>query len=118
MTSHSEDQRRMGEKIRAARRAKGWSQEDLSDRVGVRASTVSSWERGTARIRVGHCKALARELGLTISQLNGVERMDITPLTVAKAPELAAAANLLGCRLLTEHGPSGPRFQLEPLEAN
>ncbi len=36
----------MGEKIALARRQRGWSQEELADRVGVSRQSVSKWESG------------------------------------------------------------------------
>lgn len=35
-----------GEKIREVRQAKGWSQQELADKVGCRMQTVSEWETG------------------------------------------------------------------------
>lgn len=39
----------MGEKILTMRRSRGWSQEELADRVGVTRQAVSRWESGSAK---------------------------------------------------------------------
>lgn len=39
----------MGEKILNMRKARGWSQEELAERVGVSRQAVSRWESGTAK---------------------------------------------------------------------
>ena len=39
----------LGEKIRAARAAKGWKQKHLAAQVDVEPITVSRWERGRLR---------------------------------------------------------------------
>lgn len=35
-----------GEKILAARAGKGWSQQQLADKLGCRMQTVCEWEKG------------------------------------------------------------------------
>ncbi|HUK94660.1 MAG TPA: helix-turn-helix transcriptional regulator [Gaiellaceae bacterium] len=42
----SDEKQRLGERIRAARTAKGWKQKHLAARVDVEPITVSRWERG------------------------------------------------------------------------
>lgn len=39
----------MGEKILNMRKARGWSQEELAERVGVTRQAVSRWESGSAK---------------------------------------------------------------------
>ena len=39
----------MGEKILNMRKARGWSQEELAERIGVTRQAVSRWESGAAK---------------------------------------------------------------------
>ncbi len=61
----------MGDRIRVLRKSKGWTQQDLADRLeragaGVTFSAISQWERGeTQNIKLPVFLALVRELGTT-----------------------------------------------------
>lgn len=56
----------MGDRIRRLREAKGWTQRELADRVGVTEAAVSQWERGeTKNIKNLNFAALLEELGTT-----------------------------------------------------
>jgi transcriptional regulator with XRE-family HTH domain len=45
-TSRKDALRDLGRRIVRLREAKGWSQSDLADRMGVPGSRLSKWERG------------------------------------------------------------------------
>jgi DNA-binding XRE family transcriptional regulator len=56
----------MGDRIKQLRQSKGWTQEQLGDRVGVSKMAVSAWETGgTANIRLKTFLALCEEFGTT-----------------------------------------------------
>lgn len=61
----------MGDRIRALRQSKGWTQQQLADRLTARGarvtfSAVSQWERGeTQDIKLRLFLALVEELGTT-----------------------------------------------------
>lgn len=56
--------------IRAARKAKRLSQQEVADKVGVSKATVSDWERGRMFPRPDKAVALVRVLpGLTLNKL-------------------------------------------------
>ena len=52
-----------GRQLAAARRALGWTQESLAERVGVSRQAVAKWERGTALPGPGNLLALRQCLG-------------------------------------------------------
>ena len=58
-----------GKRIEARMRALGMSQQDLADQLAVTHVTVWRWINGKAEPRRSHKKALADELGTTVSQL-------------------------------------------------
>ena len=61
----------IGEKIAAARKAKGreWTQEKLAGELDVSPQAVSGWERGESLPDRKHMKALARILGLSFDDM-------------------------------------------------
>jgi transcriptional regulator with XRE-family HTH domain len=58
----SEEPAPVGERIRAAREAKGWSQAELAAGLGVTVTTISRWERGTAVPQRSVLRTLSRAL--------------------------------------------------------
>jgi ribosome-binding protein aMBF1 (putative translation factor) len=63
------DARGLGEVIRAARIARGWSQEELARRVGVRQGHISYIERGVKTPSVNLLVRLFSELGISMDVL-------------------------------------------------
>lgn len=60
----------IGERIRIAREAKGWSQLKLGEAVGVSRAAVSQWESGESKgLKPENLVAAARELGVDIEWL-------------------------------------------------
>lgn len=59
----------MKEKIRALREAKGLSQRELADALGLDQTTVSAWERGVAEPTVFNLRRLADVLGVSPGEL-------------------------------------------------
>ena len=52
-----------GRQLAAVRRARGWTQESLAERVGVSRQAVAKWERGAALPGPGNLLALRQCLG-------------------------------------------------------
>lgn len=59
----------LGEKIRAARRNCGLSQEQLAEKMSVSRSAVAKWETDKGLPDVGNLKVLARLLNVSVDQL-------------------------------------------------
>ena len=55
--------------IREARIAKGLSQEELGERVGVKKAAVSKWETGRVYPRPRQARQLAKALGITVDDI-------------------------------------------------
>lgn len=62
---------RFGENVRAARRARGWTQEDLSAATGLAVVQVSRIERGVREIRLTTVVRLIAALELAPNDLLG-----------------------------------------------
>lgn len=78
----------VGALIKQARMAKGMTQEELAEKVGVKKSAVAKWENGrVSEIKRSNLKNLADALGLNPNQLLGDS--DIVRDPVGMAQELA-----------------------------
>jgi transcriptional regulator with XRE-family HTH domain len=55
-------QQRIGQRIAAAREAKGWSQRELADELGVSETQISRYERGRTSPKPARYEALANAL--------------------------------------------------------
>lgn len=66
----------MGETIRALRKAKGVSQEDLASRLGVSFQAVSKWENGVTMPDVALIPAIADYFGVSCDELFGFNAME------------------------------------------
>lgn len=63
------DSKRIGERIKAARAAKGMTQDALGEKLGVSFQAVSSWETGKYLPDCDHLPALSRVLDLSVDAL-------------------------------------------------
>ncbi|MCE5975060.1 helix-turn-helix domain-containing protein [Sinirhodobacter sp. WL0062] len=54
----------IGEAIRRARKARGWTQSDISARTNLRVATISSLENGDAGTKLATLLAVMAALGL------------------------------------------------------
>ncbi len=84
------------ENLMALRRSRGWSQEDLGDRLGVSRQTVSKWETGQTTPELEKLIELAAVFDLSIDELVGREAAGERsgPPPAGYSP----AANCVGCR--------------------
>ncbi len=61
------------EKLMQLRKAKGWSQEELGERLDVTRQTVSKWELGSTTPEMGKLLELSHLFGISIDELTGNE---------------------------------------------
>jgi transcriptional regulator with XRE-family HTH domain len=61
----------MSVRIKEARQARGWSQQDLAERIGVSQPTIVHWEQGTHTPRNLALARLADSLGVSRQWLQG-----------------------------------------------
>lgn len=61
------------EKLMSLRKARGWSQEQLGEQVGVSRQTVSKWELGDTTPEMEKLIALGDLFGITLDELTGRE---------------------------------------------
>jgi DNA-binding XRE family transcriptional regulator len=59
----------VGERIAQARKVKGWTQQELADRIGVTFQAVSKWETGASMPDVGLLVAIAAALEMSTDAL-------------------------------------------------
>ena len=76
----------MNYKIAEARIAKGWSQQDLAERLGTTQQTIQRYESGARDIKSSVLVSLSRVLGVTISYLLGMENASIPNNSTVDVP--------------------------------
>jgi transcriptional regulator with XRE-family HTH domain len=72
-------QKSLGQRIRALRNKKGWSQEYLSERCNLYSSHMGQIERGESNVTLSTLLAIARALDTTVSEI--FEGLDDGPFT-------------------------------------
>ena len=68
MTDFARNPKQLGNLIRTARKRKGWSQQDLADRAGLRQENISIIENGYASTKLHNLLAIFAALDLELSQ--------------------------------------------------
>lgn len=72
----------MGEKIFKLRKARGWSQEELAEQLGVTRQAVSRWESGSAKPDADKISALCNTFGISADYLLCTGGTVNVPMTV------------------------------------
>ncbi len=67
----------LGERIRRARRAKGWTQQQLAAAIGSGVRAIPDWESGKYAPRWDYMQVLERELGPLLTPLDGEPTADV-----------------------------------------
>ena len=92
----------LGERIYSLRKARGLSQEELADAVGVSRQAVSKWELGESQPEVDKAVLLAQALGVTTDQLLLGEPENKPEKAIPAQPQRDYPKALAG--LLKKHG--------------
>ena len=68
------------------RKAKGWSQEDLADKLGVSRQAISKWEVGTSKPDIDNVIKLSKLFEISIDELvnNEIVRTEAISINVKK----------------------------------
>ncbi len=82
------------EKVRAARKSKGYSQVELADKIGVGQKTYSSWERGRTQLKIANLQLIAKALEVDVKVFWDPEQFENPewkqhpdmPFTIGEAP--------------------------------
>ena len=69
----TDDDRKVGARVSAIRKARGLSQSALGEAIGVTFQQVQKYEKGTNRIGAGRLQTIARFLDVPLSDLYGQE---------------------------------------------
>ena len=56
-------------KLKSARAALDWSQQELADKVGVSRQTINAIEKGDYNPTIQLCKSICKGLGKTLDEL-------------------------------------------------
>lgn len=86
------DKERFGEFVAQLRKEKGFTQQELADRLFVSNKAVSKWERGQSLPDIGLLEPLADILGVTVTELLRGERLGEKSLDSREVEELVTAA--------------------------
>lgn len=85
------DQMKIGAFIAALRKEKGWTQEELGERVGVTNKTVSRWENGNYMPSIEILSLLSREFSVSLNELVQGQRLEEAEFRAAADQNLASA---------------------------
>jgi transcriptional regulator with XRE-family HTH domain len=76
----------VGEKIKALRKERGWSQGELGERVGIKAQNISKYEKNKTVPREGTLKVFAEIFQLPLTEFTQI----VAPLDIPNLdPEIA-----------------------------
>lgn len=86
----------IGSNIERLRNQHDWTQEDLAQKVGVSRSTITQWENGWTRPRMGNVQLLAGVFGVSTGVIVAEGESDAPDGAIKPAASEPAYAPLLG----------------------
>ncbi|MBX9814057.1 MAG: XRE family transcriptional regulator [Sphingomonas sp.] len=79
----------LGQRIAEARRAKGWSQQQLADAIGSSQSTVAGWETDKRTPKRADVARIAIKTGVSVAELEGVDFLRSADPALQEVPLLS-----------------------------
>lgn len=105
----------IAQRLAEMRRAKGYSQEELAEKLGLSRQAVSKWERAESSPDTGNIIALAKLYGVTIDELLRVDEDVLDDVAFESRDRAAADAPPSTVRSLARAEPARPRPLLSKL---
>ena len=102
-----------GERLREARKAKGYTQEQLAVIIGVAKSTLTGYEKGNREPDVFKIKALSQALDVSAGYLLDIENKSDAPIEASDTDEGLAAR----VKMFTSYPPEAQDRILEAMRA-
>jgi transcriptional regulator with XRE-family HTH domain len=86
-TSKKKTNKSVGKNIRTLRHQRGWSQEDIANRLGISIPAFSKIETGVTDINLSRLEQIANIFEITVAQILSVEEgeVDLTPSNLSIA---------------------------------
>lgn len=83
------------EKLRVMRMCKGWTQEELAQKLGWAVNTYAKIERGESDVRLDKLKQIAEAIGVDVSEL-----VNLNEKTVFNFADNCSQSNIAHCTIL------------------
>jgi len=86
-TTKKKTNKSVGKNIRTLRHQRGWSQEDVANRLGISIPAFSKIETGVTDINLSRLEQIANIFEITVAQILSVEEgeVDLTPSNLSIA---------------------------------
>ena len=88
---HEIDKQKFGVFVSALRKEKGWTQQELADRLYISNKAVSKWETGVSIPDVSMLIPLSEALGISVTELLQCRR-SVTPMAADQVEDLVKTA--------------------------
>ncbi|MDO7908599.1 helix-turn-helix transcriptional regulator [Paenibacillus sp. JX-17] len=68
------DNMQLAQRLRAFRKLKGYTQQQLAEETGLSLTVLGSLERGNRKVEDHMVEAIARTLGVSVQEIKGIDR--------------------------------------------
>lgn len=77
-----------GDRVKAARKMRGWSQKELADKAGTSQQNIQRYETEDREPQSSNLLAISKALGVTVSYLLGTDTDEMKTETALSADEM------------------------------